>query len=151
MSRGEGELLTMLKPRAVGLLPVCLTMKPVGEPDALIGHVRFDERGWETERCRMAQATAPILDSTIAAKRCAALCLELAKADVHLTDVRPGDLTEQMQSRAASASTSARGYPPEPLGYSMTSSALASSVGGTSSPRTFAVFRLITSSYLVGC
>ena len=39
-------------------------MKPVGEPDALIGHVRFDERGWETERCRMAQATAPILDST---------------------------------------------------------------------------------------
>ncbi len=64
MSRGEGELLTVLKPRAVGLLPVCLTMKPVGEPDALIGHVRFDERGWETERCRMAQATAPILDST---------------------------------------------------------------------------------------
>jgi len=56
----------VLKPRAVGLLPVCLTMKPVGEPDALIGHVRFDERGWETERCRMAQATAPILDSTIA-------------------------------------------------------------------------------------
>ena len=54
----------MLTPRAVGLLPVCLTMKPVGEPDALIGHVRFDERGWETERCRMAQATAPILDST---------------------------------------------------------------------------------------
>jgi hypothetical protein len=52
------------KPRAVGLLPVCLTVKPVGEPDALIGHVRFDERGWETERCRMAQATAPILDST---------------------------------------------------------------------------------------
>ena len=40
------------------------TVKPVGEPDALIGHVRFDERGWETERCRMAQATAPILDST---------------------------------------------------------------------------------------
>src|ERR1700722_17117394 len=43
---------------------VCLTVKSVGEPDALIGHVRFDERGWETERCRMAQATAPILDST---------------------------------------------------------------------------------------
>ena len=47
------------------LFPVCLTMKPVGEPDALIGHVRFDERGWETERRRMAQATAPILDSTL--------------------------------------------------------------------------------------
>jgi hypothetical protein len=27
--------------------------------------VRFDERGWETERCRMAQATAPILDSAL--------------------------------------------------------------------------------------
>ena len=67
MSRGEGELLTVPKPRAVGLLSVCLTVKPVGEPDALIGHVRFDERGWETERCRMAQATAPILDSTKAA------------------------------------------------------------------------------------
>jgi len=53
------------KPRAVGLLPVCLTVKPVGEPDAGDRHVRFDERGWETERCRMAQATVPILDSTI--------------------------------------------------------------------------------------
>jgi transposase len=41
-------------PRAVGSFPVCLSVKPVGEPDALIGHVRFDERGWETERCRMA-------------------------------------------------------------------------------------------------
>ena len=41
-----------------------LTEKAPYKPDALIGHVRFDERGWETERCRMAQATAPILDST---------------------------------------------------------------------------------------
>ena len=56
----------MLKPRAVGLLPVCLTVKPVGEPDAGDRHVRFDERGWETGSCRMTQATAPILDSTIA-------------------------------------------------------------------------------------
>ena len=39
-------------------------MKPVGEPYAGNPHVRFDERGWETERRRMAQATAPILDST---------------------------------------------------------------------------------------
>ena len=54
----------MLKPRAVGLLPVCLTVKPVGKPNAGNRHVRFDERGWETGRCRMAQATAPILDST---------------------------------------------------------------------------------------
>ncbi len=37
---------------------VRLTMKPVGEPDAGDRHVRFDERGWETGRCRMAQADA---------------------------------------------------------------------------------------------
>jgi hypothetical protein len=43
---------------------VCLTMKPVGEPDAGNPHVRFDERGWETERCRMAEAIAPVLNST---------------------------------------------------------------------------------------
>src|ERR1035437_483311 len=65
VSRGEGELLTVPKPRAVGLLSVYLAVKPVGEPDAGDRHVRFDERGWETERCRMAQATAAILDSTI--------------------------------------------------------------------------------------
>ena len=64
MSRGEGELLTVPKPRVVSLLSVYLAVKPVGEPDAGDRHVRFDERGWETERCRMAQATAPILDST---------------------------------------------------------------------------------------
>jgi hypothetical protein len=55
--------------RVVDLRPVissvCLTVKPVGEPDAGNLHVRFDERGWETECCRMAQATALILDSTI--------------------------------------------------------------------------------------
>ena len=45
-----------------GVIP--LTKKAPYKPDALIGPVRFDERGWETERCRMAQATAPILDST---------------------------------------------------------------------------------------
>ena len=38
-------------------------VKPVGKPDALIGHVRFDERGWETGR-RSASVLAPILDST---------------------------------------------------------------------------------------
>ena len=43
---------------------VCPTMKPVGELDAGNRHVQFDERGRETERCHMAQATAPILDST---------------------------------------------------------------------------------------
>jgi hypothetical protein len=64
VSRGEGELLTVPKPRAVRLLSVYLAVKPVGKPDAGNRHVRFDERGWETGRCRMAQATAPILDST---------------------------------------------------------------------------------------
>jgi len=39
-------------------------MKPVGEPDAGNPHVRFDERGRETERLPKAQATAPFLDST---------------------------------------------------------------------------------------
>jgi hypothetical protein len=52
------------KPHAVRLLSVYLAVKPVGKPDAGNRHVRFDERGWETGRCRMAQATAPILDST---------------------------------------------------------------------------------------
>ncbi len=39
-------------------------MKLVGKPDAGNRPVRFDERGGETGRCRMAQATAPLLDST---------------------------------------------------------------------------------------
>jgi len=39
-------------------------VKPVGKPDAGNPPVRFDERGRETGRCRMAQATAPFLDST---------------------------------------------------------------------------------------
>jgi hypothetical protein len=29
---------------------VSLAVKPVGKLDALIGHVQFDERGWETGR-----------------------------------------------------------------------------------------------------
>jgi len=28
---------------------VCLKVNPVGKPDAGDPHVRFDERGWETE------------------------------------------------------------------------------------------------------
>src|SRR6516225_4922046 len=66
---GRRRVITVQTPRAVGLLSVCLTVKPVGEPDAGDRHVRFDERGWETECCRMAQATAPILDSTIATRQ----------------------------------------------------------------------------------
>ena len=45
MSRGEGELLTdQSRVRLVYALRVPSRVKPVGEPDALIGHVRFDER-----------------------------------------------------------------------------------------------------------
>jgi hypothetical protein len=39
-------------------------VKSVGKPDAGNPHVRFDERGRETERLAMPQATAPFLDST---------------------------------------------------------------------------------------
>jgi hypothetical protein len=41
-------------------------MKPVDEPDAGDPHVRFDERGWETELpydLWSSAVTAPILDS----------------------------------------------------------------------------------------
>jgi len=38
-------------------------VKTVGKPDALIGHVRFDERRWETGR-RFTSVLAPIVDST---------------------------------------------------------------------------------------
>ena len=43
---------------------VSLATKPVGKPDAGNPHVRFDERGGETERLAQPQATAPFLDST---------------------------------------------------------------------------------------
>src|SRR6266851_4594911 len=48
----------------MGPAAVRYAMKPVGEPDAGNRHVRFDERGWETERLAQPQATALILDST---------------------------------------------------------------------------------------
>src|SRR5438445_7096183 len=41
--------------------PTYSRARPISIP---IPPVRFDERGRETERCRMAQATAPFLDST---------------------------------------------------------------------------------------
>src|SRR5215213_8425385 len=51
--------------RARAVIAVGLAVKPVGKPDAGNPHVRFDERGRETGCCRMAQATAPVLDSTM--------------------------------------------------------------------------------------
>ena len=35
-------------------LSVCSMVKPIGKPDAGNPPVRFDERGWETERCQSA-------------------------------------------------------------------------------------------------
>src|SRR5215475_7092947 len=50
----------------------------------------------------------------------------------------------------ANLSLCARTAPQQQRHYSITSSARASSVGGTSRPSALAVLRLITSSYLVG-
>jgi RNA-directed DNA polymerase len=65
--------------RTLGTAAVCLAMKPVGKPDAGNPHVRFDERGGETEprraglrrrsertanSHRQPTATASLLDST---------------------------------------------------------------------------------------
>src|SRR5260370_25460857 len=38
--------------------------KPVGKPDALVGHVPLDERGSETTCCPQGPGLAPFLDST---------------------------------------------------------------------------------------
>ena len=48
---------------AIWIIPV--EVKPVGKPDAGDPHVRFDERGRETECCRHGQATAPVPNSTL--------------------------------------------------------------------------------------
>ena len=56
----------------------------------------------------------------------------------------PREGAVRMLSSPRRSSASKAGH--EPLGYSMTSSTRASSVGGISSPSAFAVFRLITSS-----
>ena len=55
----DGVTLANERARQRGTQTSTYTGAPVLDPT--------DERGWETERCRMAQATAPILDSTEAA------------------------------------------------------------------------------------
>ena len=58
----DGVTLADERARQQGTQTSTYTGAPVLDPT--------DERGWETECCRMAQATAPILDSTIATFRC---------------------------------------------------------------------------------
>src|SRR5450631_3147906 len=62
VSRGEGELLTAPKPRAVSLLSVYLAVKPVGEPDAGDRHVRF-RSGARDRRDRLSQAGQSVVRS----------------------------------------------------------------------------------------
>ena len=57
VSRSEGSVaIWMTLISTTRRVPV---MKPVGKPDAGNPHVRFDERGWETGRCHMAQLPRP--------------------------------------------------------------------------------------------
>jgi len=71
----SGDLLrlrrTQAPPPEERPLAVCCYVKSVGEPDALDTHVRFDERGPETEP----YATAPVLDSTQPSRTAAAQAL----------------------------------------------------------------------------
>ncbi len=57
LPQGEGWSRATVSSRDTSLhwpSTVGLAVKPVGEPDAGNRHVRFDERGEETERCRTA-------------------------------------------------------------------------------------------------
>ena len=57
LSQGEGWSRATVSSRDPSLRwpsTVCREVKPVGEPDAGNPQVRFDERGGETERCRLA-------------------------------------------------------------------------------------------------
>jgi hypothetical protein len=90
---------------------VCLTVKPVGEPDAGNRHVRFDERGWETERCRMAQATAPILDSTMA-EYSSWGGLSAAGESCHTSEATPGIQPSAKHSSLAITPSTKHSNPP---------------------------------------
>ena len=68
-------------------------MNPVGEPDAGNLHVRFDERGGETERLAKPQATAPLLNSTHAGLFCTSG--ELARPNVPSGWIGVGPLAVQ--------------------------------------------------------
>src|SRR5262245_44872969 len=77
-----------------------------------------------------------------------------SKADIYAVQ-KPCPLYPQKRTCAVQLGMSALGQkrthaPQQKDGYSITSSARASSVGGTVRPSCFAVLRLITSSYFVG-
>jgi hypothetical protein len=79
-------------------------MNPVGEPDAGNLHVRFDERGEETGRLAMPQATAPLLDSTDGEAR---LAIERVRAHTSKMDDVPSD--EPLLTRLTFAATHVKG------------------------------------------
>jgi len=55
LCRGAKESYSPCRSRVrVSSLSVCLAVKPVGEPDAVAPHVRFDDWGWETGRWPLA-------------------------------------------------------------------------------------------------
>jgi len=60
-SLNSAQVVVARHPKLSLAFVVYLEVKPVGKPDAVVPHVRFDERGWETEL----YATSPVLDSTI--------------------------------------------------------------------------------------
>ena len=60
-SLNSAQVVVARHPKLSLAFVVYLEVKPVGKPDAVVPHVRFDERGWETEL----YATAPVLDSTV--------------------------------------------------------------------------------------
>src|SRR5262245_44164146 len=66
LCRGSKERHLLRKCRVRWLLSVCLSVKPVGKPNAGNRHVRFDERDGKRGVGHRPQATAPILDSTTA-------------------------------------------------------------------------------------
>ena len=75
-------------------------MNPIGEPDAGNPHVRFDERGAETE----SMATAPLLDST-RAKCQPVIARSLRRSNLALVNVirrRMRLLRRHVKTRASS-------------------------------------------------
>src|SRR3954466_6134949 len=95
--------------RARAVIAVGLAVKPVGKPDAGNPHVRFDERGRETGCCRMAQATAPVLDSTVQG-------LAVHRRGDLVGRALVPDVPDQLsRSRADAAGPRCRGGPHDPL------------------------------------